>query len=184
MKGLLMETTGKALVEHWNWASEKGVMNKNTALGLRAACSQVMSVLEDWESVDIKTLNVDDALRKFQNLKAKEFKPQVLETYKRRFRLSVSSYLSYLQDPGSWKGTTIERAPRQEKNSRTGEPEAVVKTGGSIPTSGLVDYPFPLRDGQIIRLVLPRDLKKAEVKRLSAFMSTLAVDSEAAAHDA
>jgi hypothetical protein len=39
-----------------------------------------------------------------------------------------------------------------------------------------VEYPFPLREGQTARLILPRDLKAAEVKRLSAFMSTLVAD--------
>ena len=32
------DTSGKALVEHWKWAADKGVMNPNTArtLGSRA----------------------------------------------------------------------------------------------------------------------------------------------------
>ena len=28
-----METKGKALIDHWSWAAEKGVMNRNTAPG-------------------------------------------------------------------------------------------------------------------------------------------------------
>lgn len=36
----------------------------------------------------------------------------------------------------------------------------------------------PFREGQNVRLVLPRDLKKAVVRRLAAFMSALAVDGE------
>ncbi len=47
-----------------------------------------------------------------------------------------------------------------------------------MPQSNMVDYPYPVRDGQIARLVLPRDLKTVEVKRLAAFMATLAVDFE------
>jgi predicted XRE-type DNA-binding protein len=35
-------TVQRALIEHWPWAAEKGVMNKNTAAGLRAACVQVL----------------------------------------------------------------------------------------------------------------------------------------------
>jgi hypothetical protein len=48
-----------------------------------------------------------------------------------------------------------------------------------LPTTGLVEYPFPIRDGQTATLRLPRDIKSAEVKRISAFMATLAVDYEA-----
>src|SRR5262245_37273094 len=102
-QGESMDTTGKALIDHWNWAAEKGVMNKNTAGGLRAACAQVLSVLDDWENVDLKNMDVEETLLRFQNLKAREFKPNVLDTYKRRFRQAISSYLSYLEDPGGWK---------------------------------------------------------------------------------
>jgi len=173
-----MESTGKALLDHWNWAAEKGLMNKNTAGGLRAACSQVLSVVDDWETVDIKKLDLEQTLTKFQNLKGKEFKPQVLETYKRRFQQAVSSYLDYLEDPGSWKPKT--RSPRQAKNDRKppmpSEPAAPA-TGSELRSAGMVEYPFPLREGQNARLILPRDLKRSEVKRLEAFMAALVVDS-------
>jgi len=180
MGGENVETTGRALVDHWNWAAEKGLMNKNTAGGLRAACGQVLSALDDWEAVDVKALDVEDALTRFQNLKKKDFKPAVLDTYKRRFRQALASYLSYLDDPAGWRPRTVERVPRQDRNGVERGAE-----GGSgailheIPKTGLVEYPFPLREGQIARLVLPRDLKTSEVRRLTAFMSTLAVDFDA-----
>ena len=172
-----METTGKALVEHWNWAAEKGVMNKNTANGLRAACSQVIGVLDGWESVDIKTIDIDKTLTQFQNLKKKDFKPAVLETYKRRFRQAISSYLAYLNDPAGWKPRSVDRSVISDRgNDGDRQTESHRATRHEIPQAGLVEYPFPLREGQIARLVLPRDLKMAEVKRLSAFMSTLTMD--------
>lgn len=178
-----MDTTGKALVDHWSWAAEKGVMNKNTAGGMRAACAQVLSALDDWETVDIKALDVEGTLLRFQNLKAKEFKPAVLDTYKRRFRQGVASYLKYLEDPGDWRPRTVERPTTSSGKSQRDEgtgPEAAPRppVRHDMAQAGFVDYPFPLREGQNARLVLPRDLKMAEVKRLSAFMSTLVVDFE------
>jgi len=172
-----METTGKAFVDHWNWAAKKGVMNKNTAAGLRAACTQVLRVLDDWESADIKGLDVEATLVRFQNLKAKDFKPTVLETYKRRFRQAVGSYLAYLDDPGGWKPRTRDRPAAGEKsNGGERSAETARLTKHEMPQAGVVEYPFPLREGQIARLFLPRDLNTSEVRRLSAFMSTLAVD--------
>lgn len=180
MKGRTMEATGKALVEHWEWAASKGIMNKNTAMSLRTACVQVLSVVDDWESVDIRNLDIEETLTRFQNLRSKQFKPQVLEAYKRRFRQAVSSFLEYLGDPGNWNPTTRKptaRVPRSDREtSRTQEPAAM--SGRELPSAGLVEYPFPLREDQIVRLVLPRDLRKSEVKRLAAFMNTLAVDYE------
>jgi hypothetical protein len=172
-----METTGKSFVEHWNWAAGKGLMNKNTAYGLRAACKQVLEVLDGWEDVDIKTLDVEQTLTKFQNLKKKDFKPQVLETYKRRFQQAIDSYLKYLEDPGNWKATT--RQPKQTTNGRKAAPvERDVPAAGELRSAGMVEYPFPLREGQNARLILPRDLKRSEVKRLAAFMSALTVDAD------
>lgn len=176
-----MEATGRALVDHWDWAASKGIMNKNTAHGLRTACIQVLGVLDNWESVDVRKLDIDDTLIRFQNIRSKQFKPQVLEEYKRRFRQAVSSFLQYLEDPGNWKPTSRKPArplPRGDREADRVE-EVPAATGGELPSAGLIEYPFPLREGQTVRLILPRDLKKAEVKRLTAFMMTLAVDYEA-----
>ena len=167
-----VELSGRALVEHWTWAAEKGLMNKNTAAGLRAACAQVLSVVDDWESADLRGLDVDETLRRFQNLRMKDFKPQSLEVYKRRFRQAFLSYSSFLANPTAWKPTLHERVARAEgsRSEQHAPPEEA--SGGAR----LIDYPFPLRDGVTVRLSLPRDLKREEVRRLAAFMSTLASD--------
>ena len=179
-----MDTTGKSLVEHWDWAATKGVMNKNTAGALRAACTQVLGVLDDWQHVDVTTIDAEDVVQRFKDLRAKDFKPESLETYGARFKKALSSYITYTRDPGAWKPTRQSkvRGPRPNGNGATAasgaQGEAASPRAAEHPRAGLVDYPFPLRDGLTARLMLPRDLKKAEVKRLSAFMSTLTVDFE------
>src|SRR5438874_6630950 len=101
-----MDTTGKSLVEHWNWAASKGLMNKHTAAGLRAASAQVLSVLDDWENVDITTLDPNDVTTRFKHLCAKKFAPQSLEKYEQRFKQALASYLAYTRDPGAWRPNT------------------------------------------------------------------------------
>jgi hypothetical protein len=178
-----MDTTGKSLAEHWSWAASKGVMNKNSAGALRAACTQVLGVLDNWQNVDVTTIDPDDVVQRFKNLRAKDFKPESLETYGTRFKKALSSYLAYTKDPGAWKPTRQYRARtlRANGNGATAsgqEAEASPPRASEAPRTGLVDYPFPLRDGLTVRLMLPRDLKTSEVKRLNAFMSTLTVDFE------
>jgi hypothetical protein len=170
-----METNGKAFLHHWRWAAEKGLMNRNTADGIRSAGAQVLSVLDEKEREDVTALDVEAVLKRFENLKAKEFKPKVLETYKSRFRTGVASFRAYLKDPGGWKSGIVERPPRVKEGDGVGR-ATVEASVQPLPGTGLVEYPFPLREGQTARLVLPRDLKTAEVKRLSAFMSTLVAD--------
>jgi hypothetical protein len=158
-------------------------MNKNSAGALRAACTQVLGVVDDWQNVDVTTIDPDDVVRRFKNLRAKDFKPESLETYGTRFKKALSSYLAYTNDPGAWKPTRQYRAHNLRGNGNgvraSGkEQETTPLRVSDPPRTGLVDYPFPLRDGLTVRLMLPRDLKSSEVKRLNAFMSTLTIDFE------
>ncbi len=115
---------------------------------------------------------------------AKEFQPGTLNAYQRRFRRALASYLDYADDPSAWKAP--ERPNREDGNgsatrARTRqkeEPRQVEKSAGlEMKGSNLVEYPYPLREGVMARLALPRDLKAAEVKRLTAFMTTLVIDA-------
>ncbi len=181
-----IDTSGKALVEHWKWAAEKGLMKANTANSLRAACTQVLGVISDWASLDIRAIEVDDIYRRFQNKRSKDFKPETLDAYKRRFSQAVRLFLVYASDPSSWKAPAQERASRKERKAPSatngesiGAPPERAPVGPTF-MSGLVEYPFPLREGRLAYLKLPADLKIAEVKRLTAYLNTLAVDSDSA----
>jgi hypothetical protein len=178
-----IDTSGKALVAHWKWAADKGLMNSNTASAFRAACAQVLAVSDNWETLDVRTIDVDDTCRRFQNKRSKDFKPDSLDAYKRRFGQAVKLFLDYANDPSSWRVPAQERSARKEKKSSgTASGEALISTpqrptGGSL-ASGLIEYPFPLREGRLAYLKLPADLKLVEVKRLTAYLNTLAVDAE------
>jgi hypothetical protein len=180
-----IDTSGKALVDHWKWMGEKGLLNINTARSLGAACSQVLAVFDDWETLDVRTLDVEDAYRRFQNKRSKDFVPASLEAYKRRFASAVTQFLDYSKDPSTWKGPSSERTGRRDRavnNQPAGPAPASSERASTPPTqqSGLIEYPFPLREGRLAYLRLPADLKSGEVKRLAAYLNTLAVDSELA----
>jgi hypothetical protein len=182
-----METTGRHLVDHWSWAAEKGLMNRSTAAGRRSACVQVLSILENWETVDVAQLDINDLLMRFQNLKKKEFKPNVLEVYKKRFVAARESYLEYLQNPGGWRPSSQERAVKEGSRKTAKQPaltpwrDNTDKSGseqvaGTSTPPGLAEYKFPLRSGIVVRLFLPSDLNKSDVQRLSGFLEMLVVD--------
>jgi hypothetical protein len=176
-----MDTSARALIDHWAWAAEKGLMNRNTAGGLRSACNRVLEVLgDDWEQTNISELNVEETLLRFQNLKKKDFRPQVLEEYKQRFRKAVRSYLEYLANPGNWKPSAQERPTAAQRGSRARKDSSSPARGPALQVAlghgaNEMEYPFPLRSGVMARLVLPKDLTRDDVNRLSAFMSMLIV---------
>ena len=94
-------------------------MNRNTAGGFRSASSRVLEALGDnWEEINIAELDVEETLLRFQNLKKKDFLPQVLEEYKQRFRKAVRSYLDYLANSGTWKPAAQERPTASQRNGR------------------------------------------------------------------
>jgi hypothetical protein len=177
-----VSTTGKDFVAHWEWAASKGLLNGNTANALRAACSKVLEIEKGWETTDVSSLDIDGLLKRFRTLKGKQYKPDSLKEYERRFRKAHSSYLAYVKDPSSWKVAGQERAARNgksEKSRRAEEGAASDSPTPSVPAPpGFVEYPFPLREGRIVRMSLPADLKAADVKRLSAFLATLVVDHD------
>lgn len=180
-----MGNTGKDFVDFWSWAVEKGLMNSNTARALGAAVKQVMMIEDNWGSKEISTtFNADDILTRFKNLKAKNFKPESLLAYDRRFRQALSLFLKYQEDPANWKPaemiTKRVRSKGEEQNDSLGKPNNIVpKTPEPPPTSGVMDYPFPLRENCIARLQLPIDIKIAEADRIANFLRALAIDSAA-----
>src|ERR1051326_9058905 len=102
-------SSGRAIIEHWIWAAVKGLMNMNTAKALRAACAQVLGVLDQWETVDVRDLDLDDVFRRFQNKRGRDFIPESLDTYKRRVSAAHRAFLEYLSDPSRWKSPFRER---------------------------------------------------------------------------
>jgi hypothetical protein len=184
-----MDTSGKALVDFWKWAGEKGLVNQNTANSKRAACSQVLGAIDNWETLDVSALNIDDVFRRFTNKRSKDFTPTSLGTYKSRFKQALTDFLAHTQNPESWKPGSHDRpaATRKEKSAVSAVPKN--GNGNSTPEThhdmlpgraGLVEYPFPLREGRFAYLRLPADLKMVDVRRLTAYLNTLADDAEVA----
>ena len=155
-----MEKTGKGLVGHWSWAAEMGLMKKNSASSLRSACTQVLSVMDDWENIDINELDVEDVINRFQNLRAQDFKPKTLHDYGNRFRRAVQSFQEYIRDPSSWSPTkTNLSSSRSSKKSEAKPPKTEDRAGDErsviVKTTGLIEYPFPVRQDTVAILQLP-----------------------------
>lgn len=184
-----MDTSGKALVNHWTWAADKGLMNGATAASLKSACAKVIGILDDWEEVDVKSIDVEHTIERFQNLHARDFTPSSLETYASRFRKAVGLFMEFTTNPAGWRvsGRTRRQKPKEEaRKNGANQTEAPSSNDSDIKHSNhedcgrddvhLISYPFPLRRGITVKLSLPDDLTTIEARRLSAFLLTLASD--------
>lgn len=183
--------TGLAFVRHWDWVAEKGLMAPASARAIRAAVSQILKIDDNWESVDVRNLDVDSLFARFRNLS--KIAPGSLAAYESRFRSGLQSYLAYLDNPTSYQPKTRKAAPRDDRATpkSKGTPPVVspVATPGSTSpapmtgsTTKLVVYPFPVRPDVFAELKLPADLTVDEALRLSAFLKAVALSEPGGAN--
>lgn len=177
-----MENSGrlaKALVEHWSWAAEKGLMNKSTAGSLATVCRRILEIEDNWESLDISTVDVDEIVKRFINLKQKEYKPKSLVVYESRFRRALESYESYLENPSGWQYSSRGSHSRKGKTnaSKTATQESPSKEVRiAEPSKDTQQYRYPFRPDYMAKLEIPRDATAHEIERLVGWARTLAVD--------
>lgn len=169
--------TGRALVEHWAWAAEKGLILKSSARSMALSCRRVLEVEQDWEAVDVTTLDIDEFSRRFKNLRALNYKPSSLGDYASRFRRGVLSYREFLRDPSKWQfgSRRTSPAPKPKADQPDGQDTSGDDRQGGV---GLQQYVYPFRENVLATLSIPQDATSAEIKRLIAWAQTLAMDYE------
>lgn len=182
-----MEATGQALVDFWAFTAEKGLMNSNTAGSLRGACKEVLSAVdgEDWQTVDIRAVDPEEYVQRFERLRMTKFKPSSLSVYKSRFKNGVQMFLDYLEDPSGWRYKAERPAKdRKRATSAIGQAGPVdSKQNGtrldSQPPPGInvIEYPFPLRPNLVVKLILPDDMTAREAERLGNHLKSLAYEA-------
>ena len=182
--GTSVEAVGKDAVAFFPWAANQGLMNSNTAGGLKAAVKEVLSAVEPdtWETTDISKIDLADYADRFERKRMSKFKPGSLHVYKSRFKNGIAMYLKYLESPSTWRYTAERPSKERGKTKRAaGEQMPNNAQNASVTPSGnTIQYPYPIRNGLVVTLNLPPDLTSREAQRLSAFISSLAVDERAA----
>lgn len=182
----MTDRSGKALLDFLEWAGKKGLMNVNSANALRGTCAKLLEINDGWETSDVFSVDLDALMTRFQNLRGKEYKPDTLDTYRKRFERARELYGEYLDNPTGWKGAATQQPrPRRKDEAETPRQPRSSQPSGAAPAAAMpgtefVEYPFPLRPDCLVRLTLPTDLTTEEAKRLSAFIAALSVDSAAA----
>jgi hypothetical protein len=176
------------LLQFIDMLKEKGLANGNTAQALRVAVTKVLAELSPDEEGDVRKVDIPIAIKRFNNRKPGALSPSSLAEYQRRLEKAVREFVRYKEDPIAYgqldrgRNSNKTESPartRVRRTSSTPSPESVTadsKTAAlGLSRSGL-DLSFPLRPDFLAQIVVPRDLKSDEAKRLAAFISTLAMD--------
>src|SRR5688500_4193889 len=95
--------TGADLLAFLAGAVESGDLNPSTGNAQRVAVARVLEAEDDPDSVDIRQLDVERALERFEIRNRQNYSAGSLATYKTRFRNAVAMYLAWLQGDPSWR---------------------------------------------------------------------------------
>jgi hypothetical protein len=179
----LTDKTGASFVRFWDWAAKKGRLKKATAQSLRVAAQKILEVEENWEQVDVSGLDADELFSRFETVRASQYSPASLSTYRSRFQRALEMYLEYVRSPSSWKPGIQQRSRLRKSGATSATDQRREVAGRSKESAGqsrgaaeLIEYPFPLRSDCLVSLSLPPDLRAEEARRLAAFVTALAVD--------
>lgn len=184
----LYEGTAAALLEFLDYARAKGILARKTAEAYKSASSLVLSIEgEGWEATDLRNVDLDQQVNRYIRLRGQKASPQTLATYRQRVAKAIDLYLDFLGNPAGFRGPAgrprkaVGGDRRQNGPSVSNRPTQQPARGREatvVEPADLVTYPFPLRSGAMAYLQLPRQLSEADVKRLSTFLQSLAIDGD------
>lgn len=163
----------------------KGLMNANTANGLKAACAKILDDVADND--DVRGIDVNTAVIRYNNRNPGTLAPNSLAEYKRRVSRAISDFVSWVENPAAFKPrsreapakngrqveTTAKKRPAAHGRDAPVPPNHVAPT---VSASAGLPLSYPLRPDFLAQVVIPRDLTADEARRLGAFLLTLATD--------
>lgn len=161
-------------------AGERGLMPAATSQALAVATRNVFSVMAEDEKTDLRPLDLNALIKRFNNKRAKDFTPASLKEYGRRLHRAVDLYLAWKADPANFSIKTRATTPKSKERTReatkdASEPELRL-TSQAYSSSGGYQSAFPIRPGVIVHLSnVPNDLTEAEANRLAQFVKMLAL---------
>lgn len=182
---------GEGFLAFFDYLINHKEMVEATASALRTGCKKVLAVEDDLGSLDLRSADVDDIVRRFKNHSRGTMKDRSVEQYEQRFRQSVEMYRKWLNQDPDWLGARRGKStsasnggPRKATRTPAAPQESAdVEIGSRRETAsapGMITYPLPLRPGVQARLVLPENLSRNEAKRVVNFVNALAFDEQLA----
>jgi len=186
----IQDGTAEGLMQFLDYVVSRGYGPASAVSPWRSAARQVLVTVEKTDNigdVDVLGLDVADYLNRFETLAKGELKVESIDAYKRRFTRALSAYRGWIETgkPPTFRGGTArrEKAGPPAEASAPGSTAAaeVAISARSQPGSGgdpMIDYPFPLRNGQVGMLRLPVRFEKADAERLAAFVRTLVLEPQ------
>lgn len=176
------ERSREALANFLDYLADKGLMERNTAQARKVAASKILSILEEKETGDVTSLDVDDVVARFGRLHGKQYTPGSLNTYKSRLRSALDDFKSYLSNPLAFR-PAVQTRMRQKAVSKEDAAETPIGERRAEPTRSVAMptpvgdniLPIPIRADLTVRIQgLPFDLTPGEAQKIAAVVTAMA----------
>jgi hypothetical protein len=183
----IQDGTAEGMLQFLDYVVRKGYGGPSSVNPWKSAARQVFQVVEqsdDFGSVNVRELDLDGYLDRFDTLAKPKIKVESVAAYRRRFTNAVEAYLAFIDTgkPPTFRQGRGRSKTEQQRPGATSAPAP--EAGRTAATAGdgrgerMIEYPFPLVGGQVATLRLPVRFERADADRLSAFIRTLVVDSQ------
>lgn len=182
-----------------DYASDKGLMKKETAAGRKRAANQILGILDEHELMDLRKIDVEAVSHRFANLQGSNFKPSSLQIYISRTKSAVQDFITYVDNPisfrpsinqrgatgspspkkGSKKQSALKSEDSATNNNASEHQSTERKTHGHHANSGnsvsTLVFPIPIRPEVIVNVSnIPADLTEAEAAKIASVIKALA----------
>ena len=186
MGSAMQDRTVEGLIAYCDWLVDKGYATVAQVDPWRTATRKVFETVEgeQYASLDLSGIDLADYLGRFRTLAGSQYKSESIVAYGRRLQNAIDAHEHYLstgRPPTFRRGGSAPKQdgaakPKAAKAARTTNAPAQTPAGGG---AGLMEYPFPLRGGQMAQLRLPARLDKSDAERLCVFIRTLPMEEQA-----
>lgn len=170
------------LLKFLDYLSQKGLMNKGTVVARKAASNNMLSILDQSESSDLRKIDINDLATRFGHLKGSKYTPKSLQVYKSRLGKALDDFFRYKENPANF---TVGTKPNQRSNSGNAKAETPKRSDiqNIAPEqrrmepiqSDNLNIPIAIRVDCVIQLNgIPRDLTAKEAQKVANVITAMA----------
>ncbi len=180
-----------SLFEFIDFVDKKGLVKHSRARNWRSAAKNLLSILNEDESSDLRSIDIDELINRYSNINANKVRGSSIQVYKSRFTSALENFMSWAEDPVNYKPDVNSRANDTTSRSETSNTKQAGKketqkgqstethTAKFISSSDSVVFPVPLSDGRVVTIHnLPNNLNKKDADKLCAVIKALGLASD------
>jgi hypothetical protein len=198
MSEVIANGTVAGLIAFLDVMADKGWVSRGAIVALKTAVRQILMAADgdNWEQVEVKSLDIEDYMTRFSNKTMGKYNSQSIAAYRSRLQRAIDWYEKFLANPG-WTpkttpkstlvgakdGSAVAEKTRtttrqiQKGNDNAPQEVSIVENTLSKTTAiNLVKYPFPLHSGEVVYFYLPPAFPKLEAERMANFLIALSLE--------